>query len=284
MDKRDTVRVFRTRLTSCLAARSESRTRFADAVGIDRSTLSQILSPANERLPRADTVAAMASVLQVSTDWLLGLSQEQHRGADVLRHSLQIEPTPRTPVDDRLQQWHAAAKGYKIRHVPANLPDLVKTPAVIGHEYQFSDVRTADQALRQSADRLNYMRLPETEMEISATRQCVEMFTDGAGLWRGLPVADRREQLQRMIALIEELYPTVRWFLFDGLARYSAPITIFGPQRAAVYLGQAYFVFNTTEHIRVLTAHFDDLIRATVVQPPDVAAFLQSEIARLSDG
>jgi hypothetical protein len=69
------------------------------------------------------------------------------------------------------------------------------------------------------------------------------------------------------VRLLDELYPTLRWFFFDGLERYSVPLTIFGPQRAAVYVGDMYLVFNSTEHIRVLTRHFDGLIRAATVQP-----------------
>ncbi len=42
-----------------------------------------------------------------------------------------------------------------------------------------------------------------------------------------------------------------------------------------IYVGQMYFVFNTTDHIRVLTRHFDNLIRAAVVQPPQVGALLR---------
>jgi hypothetical protein len=66
----------------------------------------------------------------------------------------------------------------------------------------------------------------------------------------------------------------LRWFLFDGLQRYSVPLTIFGPKRAAIYVGNMYVVFNSTEHIRALTRHFDDLIRAAMVQPPDVYDFI----------
>ena len=39
-------------------------------------------------------------------------------------------------------------------------------------------------------------------------------------------------------------------------------------------------MFNTTEHIAVLNRHFDDLIRAAVMQPVELAPFL----ARLRDG
>jgi hypothetical protein len=72
-------------------------------------------------------------------------------------------------------------------------------------------------------------------------------------------------------------------FLYDGLAMHSAPLTIFGPQRAALYIGQMYFVFNTTEHIRVLTRHFDDLIRGAIIQPNEISAFvagLHDQMAR----
>ena len=62
------------------------------------------------------------------------------------------------------------------------------------------------------------------------------------------------------------------------------PLTIFGPKRVAVYVGNMYLVFNSTEHIQVLTRHFDDLIRAAVVQPPDVIDFLKGLLRELDGG
>ena len=64
-----------------------------------------------------------------------------------------------------------------------------------------------------------------------------------------------------MIELTGELYPSLRWFLFDGLQRFAAPVTVFGPIRAALYLGQMYLVLSSAEHVRELTIHFDDHIR-----------------------
>jgi hypothetical protein len=84
-----------------------------------------------------------------------------------------------------------------------------------------------------------------------------------------------------MIGLIEELYPACRWFLSDARDRFSAPITVFGPLRATIYVGQMYFVFNSTEHIRALTAHFDGLIRAAKIQPPSVIDLLHDLLAEL---
>ncbi len=275
MDRRDTVRVFRARLDEALERSGLNRSGLARAVGVDRSTLSQLLAPDSDRLPRADTVAAIAKTLQVSLDWLLGLSHEDKLGADILQQSMKIEPTSPNPVDERLALWHAEAAGYKIRYVPTLLPDVLKTDSVIRYEYDAFEAATPRQARAESQARLAYIRLPETDMEVCSPIQDLEGFARGEGAWRNLGADDRREQLRHMTTLVEALYPSFRWFLYDGLTRYSAPLTIFGPQRAAIYVGQMYFVFNTTEHIRVLTSHFDNLIRAAVVQPPSVGALLR---------
>src|SRR3546814_14971478 len=74
---------------------------------------------------------------------------------------------------------------------------------------------------------------PETDLEVCSSLQSIEGFARGQGIWEKLPVASRKLQLESMIALVDELYPTLRWFLYDGLEHYSAPITIFGPTRAA---------------------------------------------------
>src|SRR3546814_19371462 len=96
--------------------------------------------------------------------------------------------------------------------------------------------------LEQAASRLAYSRRPETDLEACASLQSLQGFARGQGIWDKLPVAERKLQLSWMIALVEELYPTYRWFLYDGLAHYSAPVTIFGPTPAAVYIGNMYFV------------------------------------------
>ena len=81
--------------------------------------------------------------------------------------------------------------------------------------------------------------------------------------------------MEHMASLAASLYPSYRWFLFDGRERYSAPYTVFGQKRAAIYLGSLYFVFTSTEHIRQLTEHFEDLIRHARVQPNETAQFIR---------
>jgi transcriptional regulator with XRE-family HTH domain len=281
MDRRKTVGVFRERLTEVIERSGLNRTAFAERADLDRSTLSQLLSPSNDRLPRAETIAAIAEREQVSVDWLLGLSQDGQLRADVIAGVLQIEPGAASPADARLARWHADAVGYKIRYVPTTLPDLLKTEEVIRYEYQEYGALVPLSRIEQAEKRLAYSRLPETDMEVCSSLQSVEEFAHGHGIWKNLPIASRVEQLNAMIELLDELYPTLRWFLFDGLQRYSVPLTIFGPQRVAIYAGNMYIVFNSTEHIRALARHFDDLIRAAMVQPPDVIDFIRGLVKEL---
>ena len=104
--------------------------------------------------------------------------------------------------------------------------------------------------------------------------QGITGFARGEGIWSRLSVASRREQLEQMIELADELYPTFRWFLYDGMRRYAPPVTVFGPQRAALYLGQLYLVLTSAEHVRTLIHNLDGLIRVATVEPPKIPSFL----------
>ena len=174
MDRRATARRFRERLAEAMGRAQFNRSTLASRVGIDRSTLSQLLSSDTDRLPRADTVAAIALALHVSLDWLLGLSHEAKRGADILHESIEVTPSPRGRIDESLTRWYSEAVGYKIRHVPATLPDLVKTEEVLDYEYRDFVARTTDEAIATSHGRLAYVRMPETDMEIGLPRQARE--------------------------------------------------------------------------------------------------------------
>jgi len=279
----ETIRLFRDRLKEVIAQTGLSRAAFAERLGIDRSTLSQVLSGAGDRLPRAETLAAIARDRKISVDWLLGLTQHGGPGADVLTQPMEIAPGGLSPADERLTRWHTEAAGYKIRYVPTTLPDLFKTEPVIRYEYFRLNEPVSASRIEAASARLEVQRRPDGDMEVCSTIQAIEGFARGQGYWTGLPDRDRHEQLQQMIGLVEELYPAFRWFLYDAHDRYSAPITVFGPMRATIYVGQMYFVFNSTEHIRALTAHFDELIRAARIQPPSVPDFLRNLLKELEE-
>ena len=114
-----------------------------------------------------------------------------------------------------------------------------------------------------------------SEIEVCLPVQSFQVFARGQGVWADLKVDERRRQLFHMADELDANYPAYRCFLFDGRERFSVPYTVFGPQRAAIYVGDMYFVFNSTEHIRVLTGHFDDLIRHARVQPNETAKVLR---------
>jgi len=273
--RRETVEIFRARLVEVIEESGMSRSEFARRIGTDRSTLSQLLASDGNRLPRAETIAAIATVAQVSVDWLLGLSAQGQLGTDVLNEAVAIEPGAASPADERLQRWHAEAAGYKIRYVPTTLPDLLKTEAVIRYEYVQHDTLEPEGRIEYAEARLAYSRRPETDIEACSSFQSLAQFARGQGQWQELEFEARIAQLESMIRLLDELYPTFRWFLFDIRKSYSIPLTIFGPQRAAIYIGDMYLVSTSREHIRVLTGHFDNLIRAAVMQPPEVIEYLK---------
>jgi transcriptional regulator with XRE-family HTH domain len=274
MDKRDIVQTFQDRLKLLMARRGDSMAELSRRWGIDRSALSQFLDNGATRLPRAETLCVMANAESVSVDWLLGLSQNETAIAEVARAET-IEVIEDNAGETRLAEWHREAVGYKIRYVPATLPDLLRTPAVLQYEFRAEDRDLIDAKAGQTESQLAYTRRPETDMEVVMPLQQLESFAAGTGIWSGLPARLRREQVDHMGRLLEELYPTFRLFLYDGLKAFSAPFTVFGPKRAAIYLGDMYFVTHSVGQIRELTARFDHLIRIAGVGPDRAAAHVR---------
>jgi transcriptional regulator with XRE-family HTH domain len=281
MTKRQTVNTFRTRLMDLIAQTRGSQARFAAKAGLDRSTLSQLLSVETIRLPRAETVAAIARAHGASIDWLLGLSEESEIKADIVSQPI-VEPAADDPADLRLAAWHEEARGAKIRYVPSGLPDQMKTDAVITYETVKLSPVAAKVMTDLSHQRMVHAASGASDIEVCTSRQSLEMFARGEGFWRGFPLRERRRQLEQMIANTQASYPSYRWFLYDGRERYASPYTVFGNKRAAIYVGSMYIVFTSREHIQALTLHFDDLVRHSVVQPnemPQVLARLLKELA-----
>jgi transcriptional regulator with XRE-family HTH domain len=100
---------FRDRLAELFTRSGMKQAAFARKVGLDRSTLSQLLAATTDRLPRAENIAAIARAEGVSIDWLLGLSEEGQAATDVMRRSIQVERDARSPADRRLDRWHDEA-------------------------------------------------------------------------------------------------------------------------------------------------------------------------------
>ena len=273
---------FREQLGELVADTGRSQSDFAAEVGIDRSTLSQLLSTRNRRLPRVETLAAIAEASGVSVDWLLGLAHGGPSRADIVHEEFALNLDERSPIDEAWIGWHEQSAGAKIRTLPASLPDLLKTEAVIRHEVQRYATVRPEQRIEIATAPLELARAPGSDLECCNSIQAIEGFARGWDVWAALEHRHRVAQLDRMIELCEELYPTFRWFLYDGRQRYASAVTVFGLDRAVIYLGQMYLVLNNRNHVMTFVRHFDDLIRAAVVQPPDMPRLLRKLRAEIT--
>ena len=279
IDKRARAPLFRDRLARAMAERGLSQTALARAVGVDRSTVSQLLSDAGARLPNAQVVAECATALGVSADWLLGLTDRPERLAEVMAASLTMTEAPRALIDETIFGWHQESAGYKIRHVPATLPDMLKTRAMLRWEYEPQLGRSSEQAIGASEDRLALMRSNRSDYEIALPLHELAAFARAQGYYAGLPLDLRRDQVARLRHLYAQLYPTLRIYAFDARRVFSAPVTVFGPLLAALYLGRHYLVFRDSARVESISGHFDWLVREATVGARDFPALLD-DLAR----
>lgn len=260
VDKRDRAAMFRARLAQAMAEAGVSQARLARAAALDRSTISALLSPGT-RLPNAQATADCAQCLGVSTDWLLGLTDLATPPDRLSAEAVRLFPAQRALFDDTIFGWHRAAAGAKIRHVPATLPDILKTREVVEWEYGAALGPEAATVIAAFEEQRSWLATAHSDFEIALPRHELVSFAAGTGYWSGLPRSLRRAQIDELIRLTEALYPALRLYLFDAHRVFSAPVTVFGAVRAAVYLGQQYLVFSDPDKVAEVSRHFDWLVR-----------------------
>ncbi len=274
MGKRESSALFRKRLVQLLAQSGQTQSGFAAAIGIDRSALSQLLTGPDPRLPRAETLLSIAAQFQVSTDWLLGLSEDSGTATqsfDAVETEAALDEESRTAME----RWHEEATGQKIRYVPALLPDLMRTPEIISFQAQSSE-QEKRRLQAQTQRRLRLSRAPEADIEMCMPVQSFEIFAAGAGVWQGLPVRERQRQIDHIARTVDELYPAFRMYLFDGRKRFAPPMTLFGYTRAAVYAGDVYLLIRSKRLIRELAQGFDGHIRAAEIHAHAAADWMRA--------
>ncbi len=253
-----------------------TQSALARMTGVDRSTISQLLKDKGARLPNAQVVGECASALGVSADWLLSLTDNPERAEDIVANALTLTKAPRALVDEQIFAWHQEAAGYKVRHVPAGLPDMLKTRALLSWEYSPHLGRTTEQAIGASEDRLNWMRDSSSDYEIALPLHEMASFARGEGYYSGLPDETRLAQIAHMRQLSAQLYPRLRLYLFDARQLYSAPVTVFGPLLAVLYLGRNYLAFRDTTRVQGFTEHFDALVREATITARALPDYLDS--------
>ena len=261
------------RLGDAIARTGLTKRAFAELAGIDRTTLSQLLSKTNRRLPRADTLHQIAVAHQLSIDWLLGLSNAGPLEAELLTQTSFEAPGP-SPSDERLLGWLSEAADYKIRYVPATLPDLLKSEGVIrfersgiGRSQRCPDDRHHGCPLGvgpPSGHGAGVLLIDSGRAGVRSRRGPVEPPRGGRqdGATRSHDRPHRR-------ALPDiSLVPVRRVGAVRG-TRHRLRI-----QRAALYLGGLYLVLTSAEQVRALSRHFDGVVRDATVQPTSMPRYL----------
>lgn len=270
MDKRDLSAEFKNRLETIVSSHPAGKGNFLREVGMDRSALSQFLNPDMDRLPRAETLRRIARVSGVSVDWLLCL-ENAPEGRQQVAQSVQIEraiqPDGSTPLD----QWRSAAAGFKLRYVPSTLPDMVSLSPET--ETEISDARGGG-----VENVLGQISLDDMDVEIAMPVQTLRDLSARTGLWRSVHADQCRAQLRHMARVCEDNYPALRLHLYDGTQTFSAPFTVFGKQRVALYIGEAYLVVSSPDQIKEFAKQFDRLVRRAIVGADQVHELL-SELA-----
>lgn len=268
--------LFRSRLSQALTQSGLTQSALARAIGADRSTLSQALTGDGARLPGAHVVGACAEALGVSADWLLGLSDRPESAAELMSASLAFSQAPRAAIDERIFAWHREAAGYKIRHVPAMLPDMLKTSDMLTWEYGPHLGRTTTQAINAARDNLNWINNSRSDYEIAMPLFELDSFVKGTGYYSSLSEDVRHRQIDQLILLSRQLYPRLRIYLFDARRLYASPLTIFGPLLAVLFTGGHYMAFRDRDRIDTFTTDFDHLVREAHVPAREFAEHVGS--------
>lgn len=276
MDKRDRSAIFRTRLMEAMEREGVSRSALARQSGVDRSTIGQLLKEDFPRLPNAHLAADAATALGVSTDWLLGLTNRPERPGDIVAAAMALSPAERSSADEQLLGWHHEAAGYKVRHVPATLPDILKSEDMLDWEYaSFRDQRLA-QAITKMRRQLEWLQSGFSDYEIALPIHELQALATCSSYYTGLDKTVGDQQLELICGLCEDMFPKLRVVLFDARKVFSAPVTIFGPNLAVIYIGQFYLAFRDSSRVRSLSDHFDWLVREATVDARDVPGYIRS--------
>ncbi|MEP4290941.1 MAG: helix-turn-helix transcriptional regulator [Rhizobiaceae bacterium] len=280
MDKRDRSEIFRNRLLQAMDRSQMSRSALARQTGVDRSTIGQLLKDDLPRLPNAQLAADAAVALGVSSDWLLGLTNRPERPGDIVAAAMAMSPAERSSADAQLLQWHRESAGYKIRHVPATLPDILKTEGMLDWEYSLNRNQLLPQALEALRNQLDWLESGASDYEIALPLHELKACATGTGYYAGVGKQVRHQQLQFIADTCRDMYPRLRLFLFDARKIFSAQVTVFGPNLAVIYIGQFYLAFREGQRIGSLIGHFDGLVRAADVD----ARHVPDHIGKLLSG
>lgn len=278
MEKRALSTLFRDRLHEAFGNTGKSISAFCRDNGVDRTTFSQLLSSEYSRLPRADTVAVLANALNVSADWLLGLSQDYQRGVDILESSVTFTDDKEEVFMQTWIDWCQEISRGKLRHVPVTLPDIVKTNDFLFHEYiPVLGEEEAKKSIDTVKENLYLTNMP-SDYEMCASTQSITDFIAGTYIYSDFPKKVRKEQIEYMIEVVKDLYPRFRLHLYDSREIISVSFGIFNDKKVALYDDGSYLIYNWKTHVEYFEDKFDSMIRRATVHPHEITDWLEEQL------
>ena len=274
--KTKTAKIFRDRLKAALQKNSITAAELCRRSNTKQATFTQLINADEPRLPRSDTIAALATSLGVSTDWLLGLTHHPESGSGIVGRYVEIGKNKRSEESlDQWVDWYDEAAGKKVRHIPDWLPFYFYTEELLEIELEGRKFTPKmREKLRVFSLGNKNIKAQKFDFEVCTLMQELEMFAEGGYYWKNLDKKVRKNQLEHLIH-IAGLYPKIRWYLFDGTKTYCTPFTVFGSERASYSMGTTHFVFHTDEHIKLLTETFDDIVKDAAVQAHETQSFIE---------
>ena len=259
-----------------MSAVGMSKSELARATSVDRSTIGQLFKSDLPRMPNAQLAADIASTLGVSTDWLLGLTNQPDKPVDILASALSLSPAKRTSADMQILDWHRETAGSKVRHVPATLPEMLKTDHMLAWEYSSIPSDVAEQVRTSAKAQFEWVKSGGADYEIAMPAHELTACAEGSGYYATLEPEHRAEQLSLLVQRVDAMFPRLRLFVFDAHQLYSAPVTIFGNRLAILYVGQCYLALREQQRVLALTDHFDWLIRGSTIDARDASQYIRS--------
>ncbi len=186
------------------------------------------------RLPNAQVVAECASSLGVSPTGCWASATGRNR-PPISRGDDFHDPCQRALIDEQIFDWHREAEGYKIRNVPAAArhPEDPRDARMGIRPPSGPTPRRRSRPARNGSTGCAGRR-PTTRSRFRSSRSTA---SSRERVLRRPARHIRDGQIARFIELHEQLYPSLRVFLFDARRLLSAPLTIFGPLMAVIYVG-----------------------------------------------
>ena len=168
--------------------------------------------------------------------------------------------------------------GVSLATPPMNVATLDRHPL---HRGAAASVQSAMWSLMMVFVNAKLFDTDARQAVVDDIRSRTDAFASATGYYRSLPAEIRAAQIDRIADLCDQLYPSLRLCLFDARRVFSAPVTVFGPLLAVIYLGRSYIAFRDALRVQSMTEHFDWLVREADVGARDAARHLRALKPRL---